>query len=78
MPLPKGSGDTALDAGYRIMAEAGIVPPEIELRKAVDAEYKVLNMLTDPIERKAAMAKLADLQMRLSMVEETRRSFNRD
>jgi hypothetical protein len=38
----------------------------------------VLNSLTEPAERKAAMAKLADLQMRLSMAEEARRAFNRN
>jgi hypothetical protein len=77
-PLPKGSGDTVSDAGYRIMAEAGALPEEIVLKKAVAEQYKVLNSLTDPTERKAAMAKLADLQMRLSMAEEARRAFNRN
>jgi hypothetical protein len=76
-PLKRESGDTADAAGYRIMAEAGVVPEEIRLRKAVDAQLAHLQTLTDPDERKAAMAELADLQMRLSIAQEARRKFNR-
>jgi len=77
-PLPRRAGDTAEGAGYRIMAEAGALPPEIQLRKAVDAQLLVLKDIHDPAARKMAMAKLADLQMRLSMAEEARRMFNRN
>ena len=77
-PLPAGSGDTASDAGYRIMAEVGALPDEIVLKKAVAEQVQVLQALTDPLDRKAAMAKLADLQMRLSMAQEARRAFHRD
>ncbi len=76
-PLKRESGDTADAAGYRIMAEAGALPEEIQLRKAVEAQLAHLQTLTDPAERKTAMAKLADLQMRLSIAEEARRKFNR-
>jgi len=77
-PLPSRAGDTAEGAGYRIMAEAGALPPEIQLRKAVDVQLLALKGIHDPVARKVAMAKLADLQMRLSMAEEARRAFNRD
>jgi hypothetical protein len=76
-PLNRETGDTAEAAGYRIMAEQGALPEEIKLRKAVDAQLAHLQTLTDPDERKAAMAKLADLQMRLSIAQEARRKFNR-
>lgn len=41
-PLPDRTGDAFIPAadavGFRIMAEAGVLPEEIELRKALDAE----------------------------------------
>ncbi len=76
-PLNRETGDTADAAGYRIMAEAGAIPEEIRLRKEVDAQLAHLQTLTDPAGRKTAMAKLADLQMRLSIAQEARRKFNR-
>ncbi len=77
-PLPaQGGGDFADSVGYRIMAEAGAVPEEIRLRKAVEAQAAVLAGLSEPAERKAAMAKLAELQMRLSMQQEARRAFEK-
>lgn len=53
-----------------------MLPQEIQLRKAVDAQLAHLQTLTDPVDRKAAMARLADLQMRLSIAEGARRKFN--
>ena len=77
-PLPdRPSGDFAEQAGFRIMADAGALPAEIELKKAVKAQAEILARLTDPTARKAAMAKLADLQMRLAIQEEARRKFYR-
>ncbi|MCA0940907.1 DUF1992 domain-containing protein [Salipiger pacificus] len=81
-PLPDRSGEAHLDPGeamgFRIMAEAGALPEEITLKKQVAAQQLVLAGLTDMDARKAAMAKLADLQMRHSMAEEARRRFLRD
>ncbi|WP_282605296.1 DUF1992 domain-containing protein [Pelagibius sp. Alg239-R121] len=78
-PLPPrtDTGDSLESIGFKIMAGAGAIPEEIKLRKAVEAQFNILQSLTDPQERKAAMAKLADLQMRLAIQEEARRSFNR-
>ena len=76
-PLPS-QGDKSADAvGYRIMSEAGALPEEIQLRKAVEAQLARLSEVSDPVERKKEMAKLADLQMRLSICEEARRKFTR-
>lgn len=81
-PLPDRSGEAHLDPGeamgFRIMAEAGALPEEITLKKQVAAQQQVLAGLTDPAARKAAMARLADLQMKQSMAEEARRRFLRD
>ncbi|MDX5403328.1 MAG: DUF1992 domain-containing protein [Rhodobacterales bacterium] len=68
----------ALAAGYRIMAEAGVLPEEITLKKQVAAQQAALTMITEPAARKAAMARLADLQMRQSIAEEARRRFMKD
>ena len=77
-PLPdRPSGDFATQAGFRIMADAGAVPEEIRLKKAVKNAAAALVELTDPAERKAAMARLADLQMRLAITEEARRKYYR-
>ena len=80
-PLPERPGDAFTSAGdaagFRIMAEAGVLPPEIELKKQVAAALQDLAALTDPDARKAAMARLADLQMRQAMAEESRRAFLR-
>lgn len=81
-PLPDRTGDafvSAADAvGFRIMAEAGVLPEEIELRKAIEAERARLAGLTDPVERKAAMAELARLETRRSIATESRKRFLRD
>jgi hypothetical protein len=63
--------------GFRIMAEAGVLPEEIVLKKQVIAQAAHLATLTDPDARKAAMAELARLQMRQAMAEEARRAFLR-
>lgn len=63
--------------GFRIMAEAGVLPEEIILKKQVLAQRAVLAALTDPEERKAAMAELARLEMRKAIAEEARRKFLR-
>lgn len=55
----------------------GALPEEIVLKKAVAEHLNVLKTLTDSADRKAAMSKLADLQMRLSLAQKARRGFIR-
>lgn len=78
-PLPDRPGDAFVSAGdavgFRIMAEAGVLPEEIVLKKKVLAQTEYLATLTDAAERKAAMAELARLQMLQAMAEESRRKF---
>lgn len=70
------SGDGSADAiGFRIMAEAGALPREIQLRKAVAEQTRVMQAAPDEASRKAAMKKLADLQLRLDIEQEARRRF---
>lgn len=75
-PLPPaGGGDYAEEAGFRIMAEAGALPKEVELRKAVQAQAQVLAATTDPEQRKAEMRKFAELTQALAIQEEARRKY---
>lgn len=70
-----GAGHFVEEAGFRIMAEAGAIPEEVHLRKAIEAQTRVLRETTDPTARKEEMSKLADLQMRLAIQEEARRKY---
>lgn len=80
-PLPDRSteaqSDPALAAGHRIMAQAGVLPEEFDLKKELDAARVAYADLTDPGDRKAAMAKIADLEMRYNMARDARRAFLR-
>ena len=80
-PLPDRTGDAFISpgdaVGFRIMAQAGVLPEEITLKKQVAAQRAHLATLTDEAERKAAMAELARLEMRQAMAEEARRAFLR-
>ncbi|MEQ9239597.1 DUF1992 domain-containing protein [Roseovarius indicus] len=78
-PLPDHSGEAHLDAGeaagFRMMAEAGVLPEEITLKKQIAAHKAQMATITDPEVRKAAMAELAQLMMRQSIAEDARRKF---
>lgn len=75
-PLPPPvHGDFAEEAGFRIMKEAGVLPEEIALRKAIPEAARAVGQARDPDEKKAAFARLGELQQRLAVVEEARRKF---
>ena len=80
-PLPDRPGDAFVSAGdavgFRIMAQAGVLPEEITLKKQAAAQRAHLATLTDEAERKAAMAELARLEMLQAIAEESRRKFLR-
>ncbi|MEX0307948.1 MAG: DUF1992 domain-containing protein [Ruegeria sp.] len=80
-PLPDRSGeaqsDPAIAAGHRIMAQAGVVPEEFSIKKQLIAAREEYNALSDPEERKTAMSKIADLEMRYNMARDARRAFMR-
>ncbi|MBD3765472.1 MAG: DUF1992 domain-containing protein [Rhodobacterales bacterium] len=73
-PLPDRPGDAV---GFRILAAAGALPPEIVPKKQVAAQRAHLAGLTDPDEIRQALARLADLEMRQAIAEEARRRFLR-
>lgn len=78
-PLQDRPGDAFVSAGdavgFRIMAEAGVLPEEITLKKHAAAQRAHLATLTDEAERRAAMAELARIEMREAIAEEARRRF---
>lgn len=80
-PLPDRPGDAFVSPGdamgFRIMAEAGVLPEEITLKKRVAVQRAHLATLTDEPKRKAAMAELAWLEMLQAIAEESRRKFLR-
>ena len=65
-----------LATGYRIMAEAGVLPEEFKLKQAIADERTHYQTLTDPEKKKASMARLADLDMRLNIAVDARRKFH--
>lgn len=80
-PLPDRPSDAFISpgdaVGFRIMAQAGVLPEEIVLKNAVATQREHLATLTGEAERKAAMAELAQLEMRQAIAEEARRKFLR-
>jgi hypothetical protein len=78
-PLPDRPGDAFVSAGdaagFRIMAEAGVLPEEIVLRKQIEAAKARLAAISAPEARKAAMAELAMLEMRHAIAAEARKRF---
>lgn len=78
-PLPDRPGDAFISAGdaigHRIMAEAGALPEEITLKRALDAARKAYTETHDPAEKKRRMAAIADLELRYSIAREARMKF---
>lgn len=68
--------DTADAIGHRIMAEAGAVPEEILLRQQL-AAAKAAYAAAGTQDKKAAMARIAELEMKLAIAQDARRAFLR-
>lgn len=77
-PLPAHPEAAFVDpgeaVGFRIMAEHGALPEEITLRKELD-EAKLAYAAAPEAQKKAAMARVAELDMKLSIASEARRRF---
>ncbi len=76
-PLPDRSGEAHLDigtqVGHRIMAEAGVLPREIQLKQALDAARAAYDAAATKDERKVAMARIAKAEMAYNIAVEARR-----
>ena len=75
IPLPKDDtgGDPIEKAGFKMMAKAGALPPEILLKKEIAAGWQRLREAEDEAIKLEIMRSLANLQMRLAMMLEGRR-----
>lgn len=78
-PLPDRSGEATGDAvtaiAMRIMAEAGAVPEEFKWKKALDAARASYAEAGSEDEKRAAMALIAELELRYNIAVEARRAF---
>jgi hypothetical protein len=67
-PLPDRTAEAFMDAadavGYRIIAQAGVLPAEIEIKKKIDVQKKHLSTLVEGSARQEAMAHFAQLELR--------------
>lgn len=77
-PLPSRPGDAFIDpgdaVGHRIMAEAGALPEEIVLKRRLDAARTALAQ-APKAQRMAAMARVAELELKHAIAQEARRKF---
>ncbi|WP_299686098.1 DnaJ family domain-containing protein [uncultured Tateyamaria sp.] len=78
-PLPDRSGeafaDLATGVAVRMLAEAGALPEEFKIKKLLDAAKNTYTAAQTDIEKRTAMALIADLQQRYNIAVEARRRF---
>ena len=77
--MPDRSGEATGDAvtaiAMRIMADAGAVPEEFKWKKALDAARENYQATQSEEEKRAAMALIAELELRYNIAVEARRAF---
>lgn len=75
-PLPDHPEAAMIDPieaiGFRIMHEAGFVPRELELGKALEAAHAAWRATANPGEKARLMRQIADLETRRNIARETR------
>jgi len=73
-PLPPPPPGDPIEAfGFQLMARAGAVPAEVQLKKEILHHTERLRTLAQGPDKLEAMQTLANLQMRLAMMLEGRR-----
>lgn len=80
-PLPERKGEAFQDPGYEIgiraMAEAGIVPEEIQYKKWLHEAYKRYRDAQGDEAKKAIMKEISDLNLSYEIAREARKNFFR-
>ena len=71
------SEQAAVSTGMRIMAEAGVLPEEFELKKSLEAARNAYAVASDPKDRAEQIQRIADLELRYEIAREARRKFMR-
>ena len=77
-PLPLKSNVSVpedLRLAYKILKDAGFLPPELELRKEIVSLRELLATVEDDVERLKLGRRINDLVLRLNLL--TKRSFDR-
>ena len=73
-PLPPPPPGDPIEAfGFQLMAKAGAIPAEVQLKKEILRHTEQLRALPQGPQKLDAMRTLANLQMRLAMMLEGRR-----
>jgi hypothetical protein len=72
LDLPQGVTDATQELGFRIMADAGVLPEEFTLKKQTALH---LATLTDDADRNAGMSTLAQSKLRQAIPKEARHRF---
>ncbi len=78
-PLPlesNGSVPEDLRLAYKVLKDAGFLPPEIEMRKEILNLRELLSTVDDDEERRKLSKRINDLMLKLNLL--TKRSFDRD
>jgi hypothetical protein len=70
-PLNLGDGyeqtPEELRMGMKILKDAGVLPPEVELMRQIEAQRLALEALTDEAAARAARQRLSGMQQQLAM-----------
>ena len=77
-PLPLESNVSVpedLRLAYKILKDAGFLPPEMELRKEILSSKELLSTVEDDGERRKLGKKINDLMLKLNLL--AKRSFDR-
>ncbi len=78
-PLPDHPEEAYLDAGeaiaHRMMAEAGALPEEVLLKRQLAEAKEAWAEAKGTEGEKAAMARIAEIEMKLSIAQDARRKF---
>ena len=81
-PLPDRPEDAAVDpavaVGFRAMAQAGVLPAEIEIKKKMLEQQKRMGSLPEGPERREAMVEFARLELRYNIAREARQKFMKE
>lgn len=65
---PERLRESSDDVLHRIMAEAGFLPQEFQLRKDVEAQRGILAQIEDPEERRQLQRRIALLELKANIV----------
>jgi hypothetical protein len=70
-PLNFGDGydETPADLrmGYKILKDAGVVPPEVEFMQQIEAQRLAADALPEGPERKAALQRVAEMRQQIAL-----------